>query len=290
MKGCDFLSVRKKKSGIAVPLILIVCFAAAAFLFYTFFVKAPRDKAEDIKAMINEGKTAEAAELLYDFSYMEFSDRAELKRICQIDPSLILYSLETGDIFYFGQYEQNNADDGKEPIEWRVLSVEDGEILLQTTKVIEGKAYHSDVIERYAKPLKWKDTTLCVFLNGEFLNSAFSETEKEMMIGTPDGKITILNEDEYDEYKYQEYSPGEAEPTEYVRNNNALRIAGDGLTGIWLRKEEGTEVQCIYSHYSEGGHWKKERSDVMQANGVRPVIKLKVGMIPASGKEGGAAE
>ena len=46
-----------------------------------------------------------------------------------------------GETVVFGTYEQNNKDDGREPLEWTVLAVEDGKALLVTKYIIHNDSY-----------------------------------------------------------------------------------------------------------------------------------------------------
>ena len=51
---------------------------------------------------------------------------------------LKLFNCKAGDIVTFGKYEQdNNIDNGKEPIEWFVLTVENGKALVMSKKVLD---------------------------------------------------------------------------------------------------------------------------------------------------------
>lgn len=89
----------------------------------------------------------------------------------------------------FGSYEQdNNTANGKEPIVWRVLAVEDGRALLLADKILDCKPYN---IEH--KNVTWETCTLRVWLNNEFYNDAFNTGEKAKI------RITrVINKDNPD--------------------------------------------------------------------------------------------
>ena len=85
----------------------------------------------------------------------------------------------------------------KEPIEWVPIDKKDGKYLLVSKYIIDAKAFDSDVNGRI-----WAECDLRKWLNGEFLNSAFSEEEQEMIcdfydenLGTSD-KVFLLSEQE----------------------------------------------------------------------------------------------
>jgi hypothetical protein len=83
-----------------------------------------------------------------------------------------------GDIFIFGQYEQDNdVGNGFEPIEWLVLADDDGKILLLSKYALDYQSYHNsdgDIV--------WKDASVRAWLNKEFLSTAFSKNEQDAIL------------------------------------------------------------------------------------------------------------
>ena len=80
-----------------------------------------------------------------------------------------------GDTVLFGNYEQNNnTDDGKEPIEWIVLDEDEDGLMLMSKDVITAHVYKEERVET-----TWEDSDCRAFLNNEFLTDAFSDQEKE---------------------------------------------------------------------------------------------------------------
>ena len=76
------------------------------------------------------------------------------------------------DYVIFGAYEQdNNLKNGKEPIEWLVLDVDedDDKVLLLSRYALENKLYHNT-----KEAVCWATCDLRAWLNSEFLNAAFS--------------------------------------------------------------------------------------------------------------------
>ena len=80
---------------------------------------------------------------------------------------------EQGDLVLFGSYEQdNNSDNGKEAIEWIVLSRTDDELMLLSRYGLDCKAYNES-----KDKTSWKSCTLRGWLNDTFYNTAFSQDE-----------------------------------------------------------------------------------------------------------------
>ncbi len=87
-------------------------------------------------------------------------------------------SADTGDIILFGSYEQdNNFSNGKEPIEWIVLSNDGEKILVLSKYALDCKPYNTNY-----KEITWENCTLRNWLNDEFYNSAFTSTEMAIII------------------------------------------------------------------------------------------------------------
>lgn len=87
-------------------------------------------------------------------------------------------AVKVGDIITFGHYEQdNNKKNGKEPIEWRVLDVQDGKALLISFYALDCKKYNDRQIG-----ISWEHCSLRRWLNKQFLEAAFSADDMEAVI------------------------------------------------------------------------------------------------------------
>ncbi len=87
-----------------------------------------------------------------------------------------------GDTVIFGHYEQDGlAENGLEPIEWLVLSVEDGRMLLLARCCLDVKKYQDSELD---EPISWKNSTIRSWLNSEFLNQSFSKSDVEAIVST----------------------------------------------------------------------------------------------------------
>ena len=79
----------------------------------------------------------------------------------------------TWDCIYFGNYYQSNSST-KEPIKWRVLSVNGNDAFLLADQNLDAKPYNNKRAN-----VTWATCTLRTWLNGTFLNMAFTSAEQE---------------------------------------------------------------------------------------------------------------
>lgn len=95
--------------------------------------------------------------------------------------------ITTWDCVYFGNYIQKDTngdgkvtdEDEKQPIKWRVLSVEeDGTALLLADKLLDMQPFDKN------GKIDWEECTLRTWLNSTFLNAAFTEAEQEAIAET----------------------------------------------------------------------------------------------------------
>jgi len=85
--------------------------------------------------------------------------------------------VKKGDVIKFGSYEQDNkTSNGKEEIEWVVLSKSDSEMMLLSVYALDCLPYNDE-----HKFVTWETCTLRKWLNGTFYDGAFSKSEKEVI-------------------------------------------------------------------------------------------------------------
>ena len=154
-------------------------------------------------------------------------------------------NVRVGDIITFGRYEQdNNLDNGPEPIEWQVLDVQDGRALVISKYALDKKRYNEK-----SESMTWETSTLRKWLNGEFYNSAFNSSEQGTILqvinenpdnsryGTKGGsqtqdRIFLLSIDELNKY-FSSIEARKCQVTEYAKEKKALVMYGTSLW--WLR-------------------------------------------------------
>ena len=101
---------------------------------------------------------------------------ADQKRLATTTP--VPAGVRVGDIVKFGSYEQDKFC-GADPIEWRVLAVENGRALLLSKYALEAKPYHNTDID-----ITWEESDLRAWLNGTFYDIAFSSSERVSLVRT----------------------------------------------------------------------------------------------------------
>jgi hypothetical protein len=160
-------------------------------------------------------------------------------------------SYQVGDIIEFGSYYQYDLS-RKTPIKWRVLEVKDGKALLISEFLLDAHPYNKEF-----KEITWENSSIRHWLNNEFINEAFTQSEQNkinltyiynndnVQYGTKGGnntqdKIFLLSLDEVNKYL----------PNEKQR---AIKVTT-------YAKKRGTKVcdddSCrIHSYYGSGFWW-----------------------------------
>ena len=178
-------------------------------------------------------------------------------QVSQTEPSEQRAWIRDGDHIIFGHYEQDgNQDNGMEPIEWDILSEEDGRILVISRYILDSQPYN--VVD---EEITWENCSLRTWLNNDFLNIAFSPEEQSLIQATtlsnPDNtyfgidggndtvdRVFCLSVDEalqyYNEYTVYSDDPWYfsqsfmAEVTQYAIDNDARYdvISSDRFEGL----------------------------------------------------------
>jgi len=81
-------------------------------------------------------------------------------------PSVVPEGLKVGDTFTLGNY-------GGQDIAWQVLAIEDGKALVITRDIIDLRAYNDEDTD-----VTWETCTLRSWLNDDFLNTAFTNDQR----------------------------------------------------------------------------------------------------------------
>lgn len=154
--------------------------------------------------------------------------------------------LAIGEVVTFGHYEQDNrTGNGKEPIRWIVLNEKDGWVWLLSEKVLDCKPYNTPY-----KEITWETSTMRAWLNGEFLNAAFTPQEKSAILtrkirnvpnpyeGTSGGrdtddKVHLLSIQEAEQFTRSD--AGDARYTAYAKAHGVDDFYELGYTDWYLR-------------------------------------------------------
>ncbi len=86
-----------------------------------------------------------------------------------------------GDIVTYGKYEQDrNEENGQEDIEWIILDVDGDKAFVVSKYALDCEIYNP----QFVKAPSWENSSIRKWLNGEFLNTAFSDDEQKNIILT----------------------------------------------------------------------------------------------------------
>lgn len=198
-------------------------------------------------------------------------------------------SLTPGTTIMFGQYEQdNNAANGKEPIEWIVLDIQGSNALLISKYALDCIPFH----EKQAD-LTWEESSIRVWLNDEFFSTSFAESEKKAIALTSihnaaeDGiaeynpigaektedRVFLLS---YREamYFFPEQNDKKVTGTEFARSKGArfmgFTTIGIGETDWWLRSPGRASYDAAFVNVYGG----TDTKNVSTKLGVRPALCL----------------
>ena len=185
----------------------------------------------------------------------------------------------------FGSYEQDsNPANGSEPIEWIILRANaDGSRVLMSKYALDCLPYHSSYAE-----VSWETSEIRKWLNGYFYNEAFSEDEKNQILGmrlenknNPSTGAKGGNDTEDSVYllsaeEAAAYFAGRIEmacvPTEYAISKGADN--GGGTCWWWLRSVGGSEFYAAYVD-KDGSVIDYGDAVTYSTFAVRPVITIK---------------
>lgn len=151
-----------------------------------------------------------------------------------------------GDCVTFGRYEQDNRmENGKEPLEWIVLDVQDNQAMLLSKYCIDTVIFYPERV-----PMYWGKSDLRVWMNGDFLQEAFTPEEQASILTTtvknanPHGmkgagddtldKIYLLSKTEVLRY-FPEMADRVAYPTEYAKSKGCTVDSKTGSCRWWTR-------------------------------------------------------
>lgn len=197
-------------------------------------------------------------------------------------------TLQAGDIVSYGHYEQDgNAENGAEPLEWLVLTVQDDQALLLTRYAIDSLNYHPGHREKEFPT--WEKAFIREWLNTEFIAAAFTQEEQDGIAlstlvnpsykkhndGGPDtqDQIFLLSRDEVEEYLPTEESRM-CTPTAYALKRGAWKSTTYDIDGVkctwWWLRTPGYYRSCAASVRTRGTITSNRVYD--SSGAVRPAI------------------
>lgn len=193
---------------------------------------------------------------------------------------------EAGEIVKLGAYEQDNkTGNGKESIEWIVLSVEEEKALLLSRYALDSGKIDEE--------LPWDECALRGWLNGAFLADAFSAEEQELLepvmirektdrdpdAAVKEDKVFIFSEREAEKFFEDEWSR-QCVPTAYaVSQGAAIRSSGGTVFCRWLLRpsaEAGNgAVRIGFDGELDDGD-SPVYAEYSKTDGVRPAVWIRI--------------
>lgn len=181
------------------------------------------------------------------------------------------FIMAPGEIVRFGHYDQdNNLDNGKEEIEWIILDVQEDKLLLLSKYGLDAMPYNT------SNKITWEKSSLRKWLNEGFINAAFSEEEKAVILltaidnttaqcvekwGTNGGnntkdKVFLLSYAEVNKYLNANTSSRSVDaiviPTQYaiargaVNRNSIIHSREEKISSWWLRSPGSKQNYACY--------------------------------------------
>nr|MBR4280607.1 tetratricopeptide repeat protein [Clostridia bacterium] len=139
------------------------------------------------------------------------STNAGLKKAAQkLENTARINAVKVGDVFTYGNYiPVDSTVTTKQPIEWKVLKKDDGKVLVLSQYALAKRAFHTS----NTKTINWSTSALRTWLNGSFMNSAFTQAERGAVVSTSitsrlansktinsTDKVFLLSQNEYQTY------------------------------------------------------------------------------------------
>lgn len=180
-----------------------------------------------------------------------------------------------GEIFLFGSYQG-------EPIEWAVIGSTDDKALLWTRYCIDAHQFHNDGLAE----VSWETCMLRQWLNTEFIQGTFSESERSHIAvtvldniecGQTEDRIFILSAKDLEDYPGT-YRYRVGYPTVYAENNGLFVSTGmisaesTGKCNYWIRGHQG-EQDDIFADWIDVNGKLRSRMEINDGSiGVRAAL------------------
>lgn len=134
---------------------------------------------------LNNGEIGEAYETFLTLKGYKDSDEmiAEIQKMPAYKDYL-LKNAHVGSTVKFGSYEQDDdRENGKEDIEWTVVEIENGKMLVLCDYALDCQPYNTFTASD--AQITWETCSLRKWLNESFFNTAFSADEQQKIATSP---------------------------------------------------------------------------------------------------------
>ena len=212
-----------------------ICFSLALVVVITFIItwNLPAIKYRRASSAMNSNNYKNACALFYECGNYKDA-KAKAYDLTLTNPKLISEAANVGETIYLGKYEQdNNVSNGKEVIEWCILARENNKILVISKYGIDCKPY--DINNTNAT---WETSTLRNWLNNDFWNKAFTDSEKSIIlcsnIDSVQDNVFLISARDAENYFGSEKSR-RCVPTDYAIEQGAYARSDYHSAAWWLR-------------------------------------------------------
>ena len=186
--------------------------------------------------------------------YQPVSQPAPQAQPVRSPPPAPRLNVQVGEEVQFGQYPQG-ANGEVQPLEWRVLAVENGRALLITDRLINAIPYNKEYAD-----VTWETCTLRKWMNNDFISKTFSSSQQAQIAtvtnqnpnnpeyGTKGGNATqdrifALSIDEAKKY-FRDDDDRLAAPTGYAKKQGSsvskvCSLSTGEKTGRWWLRSPG---------------------------------------------------
>ncbi len=211
-----------------------------------------RNSAADLEAQIERARASASIEYTYEEALNIYLNDPDIAiKVNQIYPmaSLIPFKQGKTNTILFGSYIQKK-NGSPEPIEWLALAKDSEKVLVISKYALDCQPYNTS-----KTAVTWETCSLRRWLNGTFINTAFSADEKNRIIRTgvlayknPEyntspgnsttDKVFLLSITEVNKYFNSNYAR-KCIPTDYAKAQGAVTDTNYGINCWWWLRSPG---------------------------------------------------
>ena len=247
----------------------------------------------DLKEAINHFYAGDTVELTVFRSEEEMRMSVTFDQLAPEVSSALkeLKEASIGDYVLFGSYEQDNdTSNGKEDIEWLILDKEDDRILVISRYALDWQPYDTTF-----RKITWETCSLREWMNGTFLNEAFTEQERSRVPSVtvsadknPDyitaagndttDQVFLLSITEANKY-FSLNEERQCTAIAYAFAQGANKVSNDNCW--WWLRSPGYLSNYAAGVFGNGGI-SRGGNYVTDSHGVRPTLWIDLSLVDAS--------
>ena len=140
------------------------------------------------------------------------------------------------DFIKFGRYPQESGNESQ-PVEWQVLSKENGQMLVISRYGLDAKRFDGS-------SNNWGNSEIRKWLNSEFYTGSFTAEEKARIISFNQDNVFLLSYEEAEKY-FSDDDARKCKPTSYAKAEGAW-TADNGCGNWWLRSPNPASSNNVY--------------------------------------------